>query len=213
LIIATDLEGVLIPEIWEEIAQVTGIDDLAMTTHQEPDFARLMDHRVSLLTRHDLRLPELVRIAGDVLPFPGAQELLSWARTKGQVMIVSDTFEEFSDPIVQRLGGYNLFANHFRTDDEGRIQGYRLRIRGRKDNVIRSLREIGYRIVAIGDGYNDEAMFRVAQHPILFNAPDDLAARVPDGRRARDYDDVRRFIIDAYESRAQESLEAAPTEP
>jgi phosphoserine/homoserine phosphotransferase len=211
LIIATDLEGVLLPEIWEEIARTTGVDDLAMTTHQEPDFGRLMDHRVELLGRHDLRLPDLVRIADGVRPFPGAPELLAWARTKGQIMIVSDTFHEFSDPIVQRMGGYNLFANTFKTDPEGRVLGYHLRIRGRKDNVIRSLREIGYGIIAIGDGYNDERMFHAAHHPILFNAPDDLAARVPQGHRARDYEDVRRLIAEACESRSR-SLEAAPTD-
>ncbi len=194
----TDLEGVLVPEIWQEVARVTGVSELAATTHDEPDFGRLMDRRVELLTEHDLRLPHLVGIAADVIPFAGATELLAWMRTKGQVMIVSDTFHEFSEPVVQRMGGYNLFANTFKTDAEGRINGYRLRIRGRKDNVIRSLKEIGYRIVAIGDGYNDELMFRIADHPILFNAPDDLAERIPGGVRVTNYEELRRTIIDVH---------------
>ncbi|GJM43963.1 MAG: phosphoserine phosphatase [Gemmatimonadota bacterium] len=198
MVIVTDLEGVLIPEVWEEVARVTGVSELAMTTHDEPDFGRLMDRRVELLSQHDLRLPELSRIAGDVLPYPGATELLAWYRTKAQVMIVSDTFHEFSEQIVQRMGPYNLFANTFRADEEGRVLGYRLRIRGRKDNVIRSLKQIGFRIVAIGDGYNDELMFRMADHPVLFNAPDDLAARIENGTRVTTYEEIRRLIIEVH---------------
>lgn len=198
MVIVTDLEGVLIPEIWAEVARHTGIDELAITTHDEPDFGRLMDRRVALLAEHDIRLPHLRSIADDVVPFSGAMELLAWARTKAQVMIVSDTFHELSEGIVLRMGGYNLFANTFRVDGDGRILGYRLRIRGRKDNVIRSLREIGYRILAIGDGFNDEHMFRVAHHAVLFNAPDELARRIPDGNRATDYDEVRRVIRDVH---------------
>lgn len=210
MIIATDLEGVLIPEIWEEIAEATGIAELAATTHAEPDFGKLMDRRVALCAKHGLRLPDLQAIAHDVLPYPGAMELLSWAQAKAQVMIVSDTFHEFSEPIVHRMGGYNLFANRFKTDEDGHILGYRLRIRGKKDNVIRSLRQIGFRIVAIGDGYNDEQMFRVAHHPILFNAPDDLAARIPTGHRATNYDQVRERIREAFDMLSQEPSSTVP---
>ena len=209
MVIVTDLEGVLIPEIWVEVALRTGIDGLAITTHEEPDFERLMDRRVQLLTRHDVRLPDLRRIADDLVPYPGAIELLAWARTKGQVMIASDTFHELSEGIVLRMGGYNLFANTFQVDASGRILGYRLRIRGRKDNVIRSLRDIGYRILAIGDGYNDEQMFRIAHYSILYNAPDDLAARVPNGERATHYDEVREIIIRAH-AEVQEDANREP---
>jgi phosphoserine/homoserine phosphotransferase len=212
LIIVSDLEGVLIPEIWEEIARVTGVADLAMTTHDEPDFGKLMDHRIELLQARDLRLPVLSSIASDVLPYPGATELLAWMRTKAQVMIASDTFHEFSESIVQRMGGYNLFANTFRTDDRGRIVGYRLRIRGRKDNVIRSLKEIGFRILAIGDGYNDELMFRVADHAILFNAPDDLVGRVPHGQIASDYEDIRQIVLDAWRRKEAGEFETQPAQ-
>ncbi len=212
MIIVSDLEGVLIPEIWEEVARMTGVADLAMTTHDEPDFERLMDRRIELLQQHDLRLPVLAGLAADVLPYPGATELLAWMRTKAQVMIVSDSFHEFSESIVQRMGGYNLFANTFRTDDEGRVTGYRLRIRGRKDNVIRSLKEIGFRILAIGDGYNDEFMFRIADHPVLFNAPDDLTQRIPDGERASDYEDIRRIVRDVRRRMDTGELETAPVD-
>jgi phosphoserine/homoserine phosphotransferase len=207
VIIATDLEGVLIPEIWRDISRATGVEALALTTHEEPDFGRLMDRRVELLAGHGIRLPELQRIAGDVLPYPGATELLAWARTKAQIMIVSDTFHELSEPIVQRMGGYNLFANTFKVDSEGRILGYRLRIRGRKDKVIRSLKGIGFRVVAIGDGYNDELMFRVAHHSILYNAPADLAERVSNPLIAQNFEDLKRQILDVHRRLANGELE------
>jgi phosphoserine/homoserine phosphotransferase len=199
MIIATDLEGVLVPEIWVEISRATGIAELAATTHDEPDFGRLMDRRIELLSEHDLRLPTLQRIAADVDPFPGAVDLLAWARTMGQVMIVSDTFHELSDALVRRMGGYNLFANRFHVDPEGRILAYRLRIRGRKDNVVRSLKDVGFHIVAIGDGFNDEHMLRIADDAVLYRAPEELARRVPGGHRARDFDDLRRIVAAAHE--------------
>ena len=206
MLIVTDLEGVLVPEVWKEIARVTGVAELDLTTHDEPDFETLMARRVETLTAHDIRLGDLQRISENVLPYAGATELLAWARTKAQVMIVSDTFHELSEGIVQRMGGYCLFANAFRVDLEGRILGYRLRIRGRKDNVIRSLKEIGYRVVAIGDGYNDEKMLELAQHPILFRGPDELAARLPGVQRASTFEDLRQIIIESHQELASDNV-------
>lgn len=198
MILVTDLEGVLIPEIWEEVARETGIADLATTTHDEPDFERLMDLRVKALQRHGVHLQDLQSVAETVTPYPGAAEFLAWARNRCQVMIASDSFHELSEGIVQRMGGYNLFANTFKVGPDGEILGYRLRIRGRKDRVIHSLKEIGFTIVAMGDGYNDEFMFRVADHSILFRAPDDLAERIPGGHRVTEYDQVRPVIEDVH---------------
>lgn len=211
MLIVTDLEGVLVPEIWVEVARVTGLAELRLTTHDEPDFETLMRKRVEALDRHGIRLPDLRRIAENVLPYPGATDFLAWARTKGQVLIVSDTFHELSEPLVQLMGGYSLFANTFRTDVEGRVLGYRLRIRGRKDKVIRSLKEIGYRIVAIGDGWNDELMLRLAHDPILFRAPDALAARLPRARRASTFEDLRQIIVESHDELTSGNLvEEAP---
>ena len=194
LIIATDLEGVLVPEIWERVALETGIVDLARTTRDEPDFSQLMAHRLRVLNAHDLRLPALQKIAAKIEPYPGAVELLEWLRDLAQVLIVSDSFHELSEGLVRRMGGFSLFANRFELAADGRIEGVRLRIRGRKDHVIRSVQEIGFRVVAIGDSYNDERVLRAADHAILYNAPADLAERLPHAFQARNYDDIRRHV-------------------
>ncbi len=194
MIVATDLEGVLIPEIWERIAEATGVPELARTTRDEPDFEKLMEHRLALLRERDLRVGDLERIARTVDPYPGAVDLLAWLRAHFQIFIVSDTFHELSEGIVRRLGGFSLFANRFQVDPDGRIVGVRLRIRGRKDHVIRSVQEIGFRVVAIGDSYNDESVLRASDHAILYRAPQDLAARLPQARSASDYADLRRHI-------------------
>ncbi len=169
MIFVTDLEGVLIPEIWVEIAEKTGIPDLRLTTHEVEDFEKLMATRIKALTRHRLRLGDIVRIAENVMPFPGAIEYLSWLRKKGPILILSDTFTELANDIVTRLGGYPLFANRFDTDAKGKIVGYKLRIRGRKDRIVTALRDIGYTLVAVGDGFNDLSMLNTAHYPILFN--------------------------------------------
>ena len=160
----------------------------------EPDFSRLMAHRLRVLNAHDLRLPALQEIAAKIEPYPGAVELLEWLRDLAQVLIVSDTFHELSEGLVRRMGGFSLFANRFELGADGRIEGVRLRIRGRKDHVIRSVQEIGFRVVAIGDSYNDERVLRAADHAILYNAPKDLIERLPHAFQARNYDDIRSHV-------------------
>lgn len=178
MIFVTDLEGVLIPEIWVEIAEQTGIKDFRLTTHEVADFEKLMAMRIRALNKHRLRLPDIVRIAENVMPFVGSIEYLSWLRKKGPILILSDTFVELATDIVTRLGGYPLFANRFETDSKGKIIGYQLRIRGRKDRIVTSLRDIGYILVAVGDGYNDLSMLHSAHYPILFNPARGLAKKL-----------------------------------
>lgn len=178
MIFVTDLEGVLIPEIWVEIADKTGIAELRLTTHEVEDFEKLMSMRIRALDKHRIRLADIMRIAEDVMPYPGAIEYLSWLRKKGPVLIFSDTFVELANDIVMRLGGYPLFANRFETDRKDRIVGYQLRIRGRKDRVVSALADIGFTLCAVGDGFNDLSMLNMAHHPILFNPAKGLARKL-----------------------------------
>jgi phosphoserine/homoserine phosphotransferase len=210
VIIATDLEGVLVPEIWERIAEQTGIAELTRTTRDEPDFSRLMEYRLKVLNAHGLRLPALQAIAAKMEPYPGAVELLEWMRDFAQVLIVSDSFHELSEGLVRRMGGFSLFANRFEVTADGRIEGVRLRIRGRKDHVIRSVQEIGFRVLAIGDSYNDERVLRSADHAILYNAPADLAERLPQAFQAKNYDDIRRFVEEVHDIDEGNLMRAEP---
>ena len=196
MIIALDLEGVLIPEIWVEIANETGIDDLKLTTREIVDFEELMDHRVAVCAKNNLKIQELVKIAQNVIPFPGSMELLAWLRTKGQVQIILDTFHELAGDIIGRLGNYSIFANRFKLTEDGRITGFKLRIRGKKGKITQVLRDIGFSIVAIGDSYNDLTMLQSANFPILFNPPDSMVKSYPEFPVVNDYEGIRRHLVD-----------------
>lgn len=200
MIIASDLEGVIIPEIWVEVAERYDIDRLQKTTREISDFEELMEYRIQVLQEEGLKLQDLKKVAREVMAYPGSREFLSWARRQGQLMIISDTFHELSDELIWEMGGYNLFANTFITDDDGTITGYRLRIRGRKWRVLEKLREVGFFVVAIGDSYNDLSMLKRADHPILINPPDELAAEHPEIRVVSDYEEIRQSILDLPES-------------
>lgn len=194
MIFVTDLEGVLIPEIWMEIADKTGIPELRLTTHEVEDFESLMATRIKALMARGVKLSDVVRIAEDVMPFSGSIEFLSWLRRKGPVLILSDTFSEMADGIVMRLGGYPLFANRFDTDIEGRIVGYQLRIRGQKGRVVTALRDIGFVLCAVGDGFNDLSMLQTAQHSFLYNPAPALARKLPGKTVVKDYVELKHEI-------------------
>jgi len=199
VIIATDLEGVLIPEIWIEVAEEYGIDELKKTTRDIPDFEELMDYRIDVLQREGLTISDLRKVGRNVMAYPGSHEFLSWCRRQGQVMIISDTFHEISDELIWDMGGYNLFANRFIVGEDGIIEGYRLRIRGMKWNVLEKLRDIGFFIVAIGDSYNDISMLEEADYPIMYNPPEELVEKYPNFQVHDSYEDIRRSILTVSE--------------
>ncbi len=196
MIIATDLEGVLIPELWVEIADYYGIEELKKTTRDISDFEELMNYRVNILRREGLKLSDLQKVTRQAMAYQGSIEFLSWCRRQGQVMIISDTFHELSDPLVWDMGGYNLFANRFTVDGQGKINGFKLRIRGMKWNILEKLEEIGFYIVALGDSYNDLSMLQKADKGLLFNPPESLAEKYPKFPVLDSYDEIRETILD-----------------
>lgn len=204
MIIATDLEGVLIPEIWVEIGEKYDVPELTKTTREMEDFRELMEHRIKILREEDLKLRDIQQVAREVMAYPGALEFLSWARRQGQVMIISDTFHELSDELIWEMGGYNLFANQFVTNDEGYITGFRLRIRGRKWRVLEKLRESGFFVTAIGDSYNDLSMLKRADHPMLINPPEELTEEHPEIPVFSDYQELRQSILSLSETTVEE---------
>jgi phosphoserine/homoserine phosphotransferase len=204
MIIASDLEGVLIPEIWVEVGEKYDIPELTTTTREIEDFRELMEHRIEVLREEGLKLKDVQKVAQEVMAYPGSLEFLSWARRQGQVMIISDTFHELSDQLIWEMGGYNLFANEFITDDKGYITGFRLRIRGRKWRVLEKLRESGFFVTAIGDSYNDLSMLKRADHPMLINPPEELTEEHPEIPVFNNYDELRESILSLTDTTVQQ---------
>jgi len=179
MIAAIDLEGVLAPEIWPHLGDHFGVEELHLTTRDVGDFEELMRRRVDALDRAGLTLARLQEVAHEVRPYLGAHEFLDRIRRTCQVMIISDTFQEFAEPIIERLGGYNLFANQFEVDARGRIVGWKLRIRGQKGRVVQGMKSAGFKVIGMGDSLNDLTLLQSADYPILFRPVPALLQALP----------------------------------
>jgi len=182
MLAAIDLEGVLAPEIWPYLGDHFNIPELHLTTRDTADFDDLMTKRVEAMNRAGLTLAQVQLIAHEVHPYLGAPEFLKRIRQHCQVMLISDTFHEFAAPLVDRLGGVNLFANRFETDKFGRIVGWQLRIRGRKAMVVDGMRQAGFKIIGMGDSLNDLTLLQSADHPILFRPVQALRDHLPNAQ-------------------------------
>jgi len=180
VIAAIDLEGVLAPEIWPLLADRFGVPELHLTTRDVGDFDELMRHRVAALKHAGLTLARIQEVAHSVQPYVGSQEFLQRIRRHCQVLIISDTFHELAEPLIERLGGVNLFANRFETDPSGTIVGFKLRIRGQKARVVLGFKSAGFRVIGMGDSLNDLSLLEAADHPILFRPVPALRERLPD---------------------------------
>ena len=192
-----DLEGVLVPEIWINVAERTGIEALRRTTRDEPDYDRLMRGRLEILARHGLGLPDIQRVIGAMRPLEGAPEFLDWLRERFPVLILSDTFYEFADPLMAQLGRPTLFCHRLETDASGRIVGYRIRLAEQKRRTVEALHGLAFEVVAAGDSYNDTAMLAEADAGILFRPPENVVREFPRFPVAQSYAELRRAFLDA----------------
>ena len=197
LVVCLDLEGVLVPEIWIEVSKRTGIEALARTTRDEPDYDTLMRYRLGLLAEHKLKLSEIQHVIAGMAPFPGAREFLDALRTRHQVVILSDTFYEFARPLMAQLGWPTLFCHSLETDAGGYVSNYRLRVPDQKRAAVEAFRRLNFSVVAAGDSYNDTAMLGAADAGIFFHPPDAIAAEFPQHRVARNYDELAAAIEEA----------------
>jgi phosphoserine / homoserine phosphotransferase len=195
-VVTLDLEGVLVPEIWIAVAERTGIDELRRTTRDEPDYDRLMTDRLDLLARHALGMAEIAEVIGGLTPLPGAAEFLAALRERTQVVILSDTFEEFARPLMRQLGWPTLLCHRLVVDD-GAITGYRLRMPDQKRAAVEALRSLNYRVVSAGDSYNDTAMLLAADAAFLIHAPDNVKAEFPQLPAVETLDELLGCITDA----------------
>jgi len=198
-----DLEGVLIPEIWIAFAQETGIDALRATTRDIPDYDVLMKQRLAILDEHQLKIDDIQRVIATLSPLPGAADFLNWLRERFQVIILSDTFYEFSEPLMRQLGWPTLFCHRLVTDSDGRVVDYKLRQRDPKRASVQALHGLNYRVIAAGDSYNDTTMLGEADVGILFHAPDNVIAEFPQFTAVHDFDTLKRTFIDASDRKLE----------
>ena len=173
-IVTLDLEGVLVPEIWIAFAEKTGIEALKRTTRDEPDYHKLMEYRMDILRRNNLKLSDIQDVIADIKPLDGAKEFLDTLRELTQVIILSDTFSEFALPLMRQLGYPTIFCNSLVVGSDGMIENVRMRIENGKKKAVESLKSIGFRVFASGDSYNDLAMIHSADGGCLFRAPENI---------------------------------------
>ncbi len=202
MIFAIDLEGVLAPEIWPVLGIHFELPELLLTTRDVGDFEELMHRRVAALRSRGLTLRQLQVVAHSVHPYLGAREFLARLRGLGQVLIISDTFHEFSEPLVQELGGHSLFANHFELDGGGTIAGFTLRIRGQKERIVSGLKSAGFMVAAMGDSLNDLSLLRSSDHRVLYRPVDALRAEFPDAPLANNLDEALAHMESAARAEA-----------
>ncbi len=178
-IICLDLEGVLVPEVWINFAQQTGISELRRTTRDEPDYDVLMRGRLKILDQNGLKLPDIQDVIGAMAPFPGARDFIDRLQTRYQVVILSDTFYEFARPLMEQLNWPTLFCHRLEIDIDGRVTGYRLRMPNHKQEAVKHFKQLNFKTIAAGDSYNDITMLGEADQGILFQAPDNIAKEFP----------------------------------
>jgi len=183
-----DLEGVLIPEVWINFAERTGIDELRATTRDIPEYDVLMRQRLDILRQHKLGLRDIQEVIGGLSPLPGAVECLDWLREHFQVIILSDTFYEFAEPLMRQLAWPTLFCHKLETDEKGAIIDYHLRQADPKRKAVQALHGLNFRIIATGDSYNDTTMLDEADAGILFCPPQNVIDEFPQFPVASDYD-------------------------
>lgn len=192
-VVTLDLEGVLVPEIWIAVAEKTGIAELRRTTRDEPDYDLLMKTRIEILSRHKLKLADIQEVIGSLQPLDGAKAFLDELRTLTQVLILSDTFEEFAQPLMRQLGWPAIFCHRLIVEN-GAIVNYKLRQNDQKRTSVAALKSINFQVLSVGDSYNDTSMLAEAHHGFLFHAPEGIKKQFPQFPAIEEYDDLLAHI-------------------
>ncbi|MBQ9166050.1 MAG: bifunctional phosphoserine phosphatase/homoserine phosphotransferase ThrH [Oscillospiraceae bacterium] len=194
-----DMEGVLVPEIWIAFADATGIPELRRTTRDEPDYDKLMQYRLNILKEHNLGLKEIQEVIATIDPLPGAKEFLDELRDCCQVIILSDTFEQFAKPLIKKLGMPTLFCNTLEVAEDGEITGYRMRCSKSKLTTVKALQSIGYETIASGDSYNDLGMIQASKAGFLFRSTQQIQKDHPELEAFEEFDDLLAAIKKAMD--------------
>ena len=196
-VVCLDLEGVLVPEIWIEFSRRTGIAEFARTTRDEPDYDKLMRYRLELLARHGLKLADIQRVIDGMGPMEGAREFLDDLRSRHQVVILSDTFYEFAEPLMRQLGRPTLFCHRLVVDAEGYVRDYKLRLPDQKRAAVNAFKGLNFRVIAAGDSYNDTGMLLAADAGFFIHPPESIVAQFPQFPVTRSYPALRSAIAAA----------------
>jgi len=192
-----DLEGVLVPEIWIKFAERTGIEELRATTRDIPDYDVLMKQRLAILDQHQLKIDDIQEVIAGLNPLSGAIDFVNWLRERFQVIILSDTFYEFSEPLMRQLGWPTLFCHRLITDDTGRVVDYKLRQKDPKRASVKAFHSLNYKVIAAGDSYNDTSMLSEADVGILFHAPQNVIDEFPQFNAVHEFEDLKLEFLKA----------------
>ena len=198
-VVCLDLEGVLVPEIWIAFAKASGIPELERTTRDEPDYDKLMNFRLDILREHGLGMAEIQDVIATIDPMEGAREFLDALREKTQVIIISDTFEQFAQPLMRKLGWPTLMCNTLVVSDSGEITDFKMRIADSKYSTVRALQSIGYDTIAAGDSYNDLKMIQASRAGFLFRSTEKIRAEHPELPAYEEYSDLLNAIRTAMQ--------------
>lgn len=190
-----DLEGVLVPEIWIAFAEATGIEELKRTTRDEPDYNKLMNFRLNILKKHNLGLKEIQETIAKIDPLPGAKEFLDKLRENTQVIILSDTFEQFASPLMKKLGMPCIMCNTLKVAPSGEITGFKMRCKESKLSTVKALQSIGYETIASGDSFNDLGMIQASKAGFLFRSTQKIINDYPQYKAFTEYDDLLNAIL------------------
>ena len=189
-----DLEGVLVPEIWVAFAEESGSEELKMTTRDEPDYNKLMAWRLDVLRKNGLGIKEIQETISKIDPLPGAKEFLDTLRSERQVVIISDTFTQFAQPLMKKLGWPTIFCNELVIDEDGKISDFKMRVENSKYSTVKALQSMGFDTVASGDSYNDLGMIKASKAGFLFRSTDSIKAENPDVPAYETYDELLEAI-------------------
>jgi phosphoserine/homoserine phosphotransferase len=194
-VVCSDLEGVFVPEVWINVAEKTGIPELRRTTRDEPDYDKLMRSRMRILDQHGLKLHDIQNVIGQIRPLPGALEFIAWLKERTQLIVVSDTFIQFADPLMKQLGRPTLFCHSLVMDETNRIIDYKLRQADPKRKTVEALQSMKYEVIAMGDSYNDTSMLKAADVGILFRPPENVIRDFPELPVTNEYEELKTLLL------------------
>jgi phosphoserine/homoserine phosphotransferase len=197
-VVCSDLEGVWVPEVWINVARKTGIDALKLTTRDIKNYDELMRYRLKVLDEHNLKLKDIQDVIATIRPIDGALEMLKWIKKVSRLIVVSDTFVEFADPLMRQLDYPTLFCHSLQVNNKDQIVGYTLRQKDPKRQVIRALKSLNYRVIALGDSYNDISMLEEADKAFLYNPPQNVIDDYPSFPVVNDYDGMKDLLLKLF---------------